>query len=276
MQRLQHPDVDFYVHLDRKVSLAGFAFLKEKVEFSFVEDRISCNWGGNSLSIAILNSLREILASHKRYDYINVVSGQDYPLISAPRFLNYLEENKGTNFISYDSPGSEWWKMARNRYEKYHFTDLRFKGKYMLERLVNRLMPRRRFPFFETLYGGSDSTWWTITADCASHVVTTISNSKKLRNALKYSWCTDEFIVATIIMNSRFRETVLNNNLRYIDWSEGNPRPKTLTTRDFHVLQDSKMMFARKFDVLVDEAILDLIDEQLLTKQQVQTALKKP
>jgi hypothetical protein len=51
-------------------------------------------------------------------------------------------------------------------------------------------------------------------------------------------------------MNSPYRERVINNNYRYVDWSEQKAHPKVLDTGDFDKLKESSMMFARKFDVL--------------------------
>jgi hypothetical protein len=268
LQRLKHPSFDIYVHVDKKISIDDFTFLKNNIEFSFVEHRTTCNWGGNSVLMSIINSVEEILTSGKSYGYINVISGQDYPLMSSQGILDYFQKNEGMNFISFDeSSKSEWWTSARSRYEKYHLTDLNVRGKYMLQSILNRLTPERKFPYFKKLYGGNNSTWWTVTGDCAKHVVETITGNKKLSRSLHYSWGTDEFIVSTIIMNSSFREKVINNNLRYIDWSERKASPKTLNITDFHLLERSTMMFARKFDIELDDAILNLIDQKLLTKQ---------
>ena len=77
---------------------------------------------------------------------------------------------------------------------------------------------------------------------------------------MRFTWGPDEFIVPTIIMNSRFKETVINNNFYYIDWSKGGVNPKTLLTEDYALLISSDKMLARKFDVSVDDGILDMLD----------------
>ena len=59
------------------------------------------------------------------------------------------------------------------------------------------------------------------------------------------------------------KDTVLNDNLRYIDWSKkGVPLPTILTVEDADNLLNSSKLFARKFDIESNEAILDLIDSQ--------------
>ena len=64
----------------------------------------------------------------------------------------------------------------------------------------------------------------------------------------------------TIIMNSKYGAKVCNDNLRYIDWSEGKNNPKVLTKDDFSLINSSNKLFARKFDSNVDEQVLDMID----------------
>jgi hypothetical protein len=64
-------------------------------------------------------------------------------------------------------------------------------------------------------------------------------------------------------MSSELAPTVVNDNLRYIDWSRG-ARPAVLGMADLEALRRSPKLFARKFDVTVDRQVLDAIDRELL------------
>jgi hypothetical protein len=44
----------------------------------------------------------------------------------------------------------------------------------------------------------------------------------------------------------------------------GGSNPKILTVKDFDAVAQSECFFARKFDIKVDTAILDMIDAHLL------------
>jgi hypothetical protein len=68
----------------------------------------------------------------------------------------------------------------------------------------------------------------------------------------------------TIIINSSFRDRVVNDNLRSIDWSEGGNNPRVWRKEDLETLRLSNALIARKFDLNVDPEILDLIDVELL------------
>ncbi|TSJ40753.1 beta-1,6-N-acetylglucosaminyltransferase [Mucilaginibacter corticis] len=261
IERLQHPNFDIFIHIDKKVPLDNFFLLKEKTNITFIKNRVECNWGGNNFFKAIISSVNEVIHLQKNYAFVSLLSGQDYPITTAENIYNYFLQNSNKNFISYDpSRQSNWWKGAVNRYEKYHFTDVHFKWKYVLQTIVNIVLPRRKFPYSFKLFGGRNASWWTITGDCAKYLVDELMHDKKLWDFLKYSWCTDEFMVCSIIMNSKFRHDTVNNNLRYIDWSEGNARPKLLGMADFDHIKQSGMLFARKFDQDIESQILDKID----------------
>lgn len=269
VRRLQHPQSDIYVHVDKKVDIAPFKSLKPLQDVFFIEKRVKINWGGNSTLMAMVQSVQEITSMKRKYDFINLISGQDYPLKNAQKMYEFFQQHPGYNFISYDEcRGSEWWQAAVARYQKYHFTDLSIKWKYALQSMINRIMPLRKFPANLHLHGGNKSAWWTISGECASYMVREILENRRLLKFLKYCWGTDEFAIATLIMNSEFRKTTINNNYRYIDWSEGNSHPKSLARADVPELAKSDMLFARKFDSEIDSEVLDWIDFNLLAEPQ--------
>lgn len=264
IRRLHHSQFDFYVHIDNKVDIDDFNQVLNIDRVYFIKNRVKCNWGGNSLFQGIISSLKEVLSLNLAYDFVNLLSAQDYPLRSADAIYEYFNSKIGMNFISYEeSKDSEWWRGAILRYEKYHFTDFNFRWKYFAQKVVNRISPTRKFPMPVELYGGNKSTWWTISSACATYVIEELNSNLKLNSFLKYSWGTDEFVITTLIMNSSFKENTVNNNLRYIDWTEGNAHPKLLGSDDFELIKSSNMIFARKFDTDVDTEILSKIDQSI-------------
>jgi hypothetical protein len=265
---LQHPHFDLYIHVDAKVPDEEFESLKNLPNVIFIKNRIECNWGGFTILKAIFNSLAEVIASGKSYGFINLMSGQDYPIRHPQQIYEFLQQQTGKNFVAYDtSQSTDWWKGAADRYEKYHLTDMSIPGKYFVERILNKFTPTRKFPEYTQLYGGNKSTWWTLSWDCAVYLNDKVKKSPKLLSFLKFCWGTDEFAIPTLIMNSPFKDQVVNDSLRYIDWSEGNPSPKVFTIVDFEKIRSSRMLFARKFDMDYDTDILNKIDEELLTEK---------
>ena len=72
----------------------------------------------------------------------------------------------------------------------------------------------------------------------------------------------DELFFQTIIMNSALRDTVVNDNLRYVDWTR-EPAPAVSTRDDLTALLELGQLFARKFDETVDREVLDALDRHL-------------
>jgi hypothetical protein len=104
-----------------------------------------------------------------------------------------------------------------------------------------------------------------------THIRFILEYSRKNPRVVRFfrqTWGPDEFFFQTILYNSAYRNDLINNNLRYIDWSEGKASPKTLLTTDFEALEGSGKLYARKFNPDVDDTILDLIDHRLLTNSR--------
>lgn len=265
VRSLAHPKCDVFIHVDKKVDIEAFRNVTNS-NIMFISDRSVCNWGGFSFVQAILKSTKEILKRGK-YDFVNLMSAQDYLLKPIDEIYNFFNNNRGVSFISYDvNNETDWWKDAESRYKQYHLTDFRFRGKYMLQKLLNQTMPERKIPFSHRLYGSSNSSWWTISTDCAEYLLSYLDNDKRLMRFMRYTWTADEFLIASIIMNSPFRARTINNNLRYIAWQPGSPNPITLRSSHFEALAQSDHFFARKFDSDVDEEILNKLDQLILSK----------
>ena len=250
---------DFFIHLDKKINRESFNYLANIPQVYFINKRIPVKWASYNFFNAEMQSFREVLSGRITYDYISVMSGQDYPIKPVSDIFRFLEKNPDKNFISFEEDG-EWWSHAISRINKYHFTNFGFRGRYWIQHLLNSLLPVRKFPLPYTLYGGPRAMCMIISNECAAYIVDFIESNKRLRRYLRFTWGADEFVIPTLIMNSKFRETVINDNFYYIDWSKGGASPKTLMTEDYKLLVASDKMFARKFDIKVDSKILDLLD----------------
>jgi hypothetical protein len=266
INKFHHLPVDFYIHLDKKVNRTSFDFLSGIPNVYFISQRVRVRWASYSFLNAILQSLKEVLAKGVPYDFLSLMSGQDYPIKPVSGFYNILENNIGKNFISYEVDG-KWWQHAISRIHKYHFTNFGFWGKYKIQFFLNAILPDRKFPLAYELFGGPRAMCMTVTSDCAAFLVHFIETNKKLRDFIRFTWGPDEFVIPTLIMNSKFRETVINDNLYYIDWTQGGSNPKILATEDFDLLISSDKMMARKFDIVQEPAILDLLDKKFPNSQ---------
>ena len=258
IESLSNGQFDFYVHLDKKVNIETHRALFNMPNVYFINERIDIKWAGYTTVQAALNGIRQIGASGIKYDFVNLISGQDYPIKSAAYIADFLNQNIGKEFILYKYFNTEW-QEANARVEKYHFTDFKFKGSYKLENIINFFTPKRKFPIKNMELCGKE-TFWTLSLECAMYVVNYLDSNPKLRRFLKYTWGSDEFIFQSIIMASPFKDKVINKNYRYIVWPPKAVRPKVLVSGDFEKIMESDCLFARKFDINTDENILNLLD----------------
>jgi len=261
---LQHEDFYFFIHLDSKCDLAAYAHLAERPRVQFTARRFAVHWASYRFTRSILECTRDILAGGQAFDFINLLSGQDYPIKPAATIHDFFARHLGYSFLSFESEDSDWWQHAASRIEQYHTTYFQFRGQYALQRLLNRVLPRRRFPLPYALYGGADGSWWTLDVACAAYLVRFMDEHPRLRWFSLFTWGSDEFLIATVLMNSPFRSRIVNENYRYIDWSAGGANPRLLTTDDFPKLAHAHKLFARKFDADHDHGILNLLDTWLV------------
>jgi len=261
LRRLKHSQADCYIHLDLKANIKEFLFLAEDNQVFFVEKREQVKWGAYSIVQATVNGMEAILQSGKNYDYINLLSGQDYPLTNATKIHDYLANHPGKAFMHSLLVNTEW-QEAIPRLTKYHLTEYNISKKYTIEKIINSILPKRNMP--NGLVPVGRSQWFTISAQHAAYIVTFLKTNSHVKRFFKLVWGSDEIVFQTILYNSKYREDMVNDNLRYIDWSEGKPSPAMFTIKDASRLTASGKLFARKFNAKIDTEILDCLDAAAL------------
>ena len=257
---LAHPDADFYVHVDLKTDIEPFLPLANSHVF-FVNNRVKVYWGAYSIVQATVNSFYEILASRKKYDYVNLLSGQDYALKSADTIHEFFGRQTGKAFMDALLIDTEW-REALPRLRKYHFVNYHFSGRYVLEKTLNLFAPARKMP--NNLIPVGRSQWFTMSLKHIRFIVEYLQKHPEVQKFFELTWGADEIIFQTILYNSQYRDDIVNDNLRYIDWSEGKASPKTFTMDDFQPLMDSGKLFARKFSLKESAELLDELDKAKL------------
>jgi hypothetical protein len=275
LSALDLDEVGFFIHVDKKVSIDAFreviqsASLKAEVQFVKREDG---QWGRLGIVKATLNALTAILAAGS-YHRIVLLSGMDYLLASPYQIRTFFEQNQDKNYMTYFPirESSNWWV----RLSAYHFTLF---GKYMsypstsrswkrklLDSVLCLKYPRtRQLPSDLTPYGGSQ--WWCITPELARYILNFLGDHPKYVTYHEDSLLPDEMFFQTIVLNAKDQQvlsSLVNDNLKFIDWSRPKPRPAVFTHQDFNLLCNSGKLFARKFDVNKDTRILDMLDERI-------------
>jgi hypothetical protein len=259
IDRLTDETVDVYIHLDKKVDKHIFEEVFALPNVFYVANRVKVNWGGFSIVKATLHGFKEIIDSGIKYHYVNLISGEDYPIQSQQTINNFFAEHPGKAFMEYLSVEKEWTE-AIPRIRKYFLTDYKFPGSTKLEWLINTVLPERKSPLPFEFVGRSQ--WFSITHEQIKYILDFFKANRKFYRFFCFVWGSDEFVFQSILYNSPFRNDMVNNNLRYIDWSEGGVSPKSLTMADATQLLSSDKLIARKFNYKDSKELMDFLDEQ--------------
>jgi len=261
IEKMLHTNADFYIHVDKKFDITPHLFLKKIPNVYFINNRVDVKWAGYNTVKATFECIKEIVSKGINYNFINFLSGQDYPLTSADNIIRFFEQNEGKEFLSFRDYKNEWHE-GLIRIEKYFLSNYSFRGKGKLENIINYIMPKRKLPYNLHPYG--KSMFWMLSPEVALYVVKKVEGDKKLANFFLFCWGSDEFVFQTILMNSPYKSKIVNDNFRYIDWSLGGANPKMLDEDDFDAIKNSNMLFARKVSQTKSAKLLDLIDTHLL------------
>ena len=258
VRRLNTPGALFLIHINRRsddaVYRAAHAGLAELDNVVFLR-RHKLYWGAFGHVRATIEGLDELYRRSARFDYAALLTGQDYPIKPVSEIERTLEKSGGRSFMAYDRlPGGLADGMERITY--WHSRRVGVPRGWHL-----RLPIRRRFPQRLVPYGGS-SYWW-LSREAVDYVRRFVVEHPGFYRFFKHVDVPDEIFFHTILMNSPLRDSVINDELRYVDWTR-EPMPAIFGVSDFDTLRRSPKLLARKFDSTVDAEILDLIDRELL------------
>lgn len=257
LQTLDDPRNDLYIHIDAKADFPADDVYKPKFADCTYIQRKNISWGGDSIVKCELALLR---SAHKvGYDYYHLLSGVDLPLKTQDEIHRFFDENNGKNYLMIDHNAMSLGVPGK-RVKYYHFLQNRIGRNEgpsiamlrIAERLSLSLQKKlhldrlRHCPW--VIYKGAQ--WFSITHEMVSEILSSVSFIKKY---CYHSFAPDEIFLQTVAMNSKLRDTIVLNYLRYIDWQRGSPY--TFTSEDYDILMESNCFFARKFSDQVDSSI---------------------
>jgi hypothetical protein len=246
-----------YIHVDKKTDDVEYGRLERTLAGRprvHLLERHACHWGGFGHVQATLKGIDALLASGSDFEHLVLLTGQDYPIKPLTEIERFFAEHRGTSFMAYNALPSESWS-PRGGLDRIEYRHWRWRGPHV------RLPWKRRFPEGATPYGGE--AYWNLSRAGVEHVARFVDSRPDVVDFFRHVDIPDEIFFQTVLMNSELAGSVVNDNLRYIDWTRG-PRPALLEARDLPALRASPKLFARKFDVFHDGEILDLVDTELL------------
>ena len=262
---------DIFLHIDKKadakfISSIHQNLLKSRLYFS---KRVTVHWGGYS---QILSELELLKAATKRghYDYYHLLSGVDLPIKSQDYIHQFFDLNQGKEFVQFQKPVIAKQKLERLR-RYYMFQEHDIRNSPILSLTQRATVKLQRIAHLDRIHKSHitfqmGSNWFSITDQLARYV---LSQAPHYLPLFKYSQCADELFLQTVVANSSFLSNVFDQhfndsevgNMRFIKWV--NHAPRIITSEDFPALKSSSLLFARKFDPIRDQKIIDQVVAEL-------------
>ncbi len=271
IKSISDKNIDIYIHLDKKSNIQD-EIIKDKNIFILPKEKsVSVSWGSNDMIKATLKMIECIKNSNIKYDYVWLISGQDYPIVKINEMFKRLDKNNGYNYIEIIDQNSNEYNRYKKLYELWYPKWITQNKVYI--KIIKRIYMvltggfrhtfsifKRKKPFDFEFYFGSQ--WWTLTSDCAYDILAYCKNHKEFINYFENSIIPDECFFQTLFMNTKYNKNRLDN-LTYVNWGKNRRSPETLLINDYDKLKKASKskIFARKFDYDVDMKIVNKIKE---------------
>lgn len=245
---------ELYIHIDKK-SQPPAGVLEELRAARHVKllcSEYKVNWGGRNHLLCILFLAAEAL-KNPDLDYLHLISGQDFPSRGIEDFARFPLVGGGRDFLNhFKLPSPIWTGGGMPRLDYYRFYDVLNARKYkvLIDKIgavQSRLGIKRSLDArIGSVYGGS--AWWSLTRRTLEYVMDYTDRDGYLLRRLKHTFGPDEVYFQTVIMNSPHASGVVNDDLRYVDWTPRNGSyPAVLDASDLVPIEASGKLFARKF-----------------------------
>lgn len=250
------PGNQYVVHVDKSSGtvLADeiSAFLKPYHGVEILESQDAL-WGGYSLVDAELRGMARLLEMDSRWTHYINLSGQDFPLKSQNYIREFFAANPGKQFIR----ALDQRKERPDTLNRISHLFIEEHGKMTATGVARPFLPGD-IPFIGT-------QWKAVTRGFCEYVCHD-PRVERFKTFYRNSFIADEAFFQTVIMNSDDPGTVMNDDLRLIDWVPDGDiklRPRNYDENDFNQLQRSPELFARKFDAESNTRILSLLERHL-------------
>jgi len=265
VRRLDRDFFKIYVHVDRRSAIHRSQMEElERLGASVTKD-YHVRWGTMTHLYAMIDLLRQAMAVGG-VDYVHLISGQDYPLCDPAEFERRCGGRIFMNYACVDDD-SDYIKdryRLRNLFYFLQFGSGVSNRLYYLFDAPSRWLQRRmglfrkRVGSFETLYKGT--AWMSFPASAAVDLLGD-EVARQFLKAVRTTYLPEEIFFQTYFLNSRLRGSVVNEDLRYIDWSNRNGSiPAFLDESDLEPILRSNALFARKMSSDISAELLDQID----------------
>lgn len=259
---LSHPEVAFIIFIDNKSNrnehyeILSNAKDDYKFENVYIIDspRFIVSWAHITQAFSQLVMNQAALKFFPNSLYLSFHSESDYPIAPNEYIVKYLKKNYPNNYmITFtDLKKKSYRKDLFRLIINHHVNDI-------LVKVMHKLFPKKIVPKAEWRCGWN---WFTITLNDSKKMIDVMFNKFEIINCLDYVQYADEIIFSTLAKEANV--TIMNNYLRFIDWTGCNAHPLVLTERNFNdIISQNCSFWARKFTFDESSKLMKMIDKYI-------------
>ncbi|XP_069970502.1 xylosyltransferase oxt [Penaeus vannamei] len=277
---LYHKDHYYFIHVDSRQDYLYGEMLKLEQQFDNIQVsryRLSTIWGGASLLTILLHCMEQVLLIKSwKWDFVINLSESDYPIKTNEELVRFLTSNRERNFLK--SHGHDTNKFLQKQGLDRTFIEC--------ETHMWRI-GERQIPMGVRVDGGSD--WLCLNRDFVNYVVNSQDQLVTgLKKVYSYTLLPAESFFHTVLRNSEYCQSFTDNNLHVTNWKRKlgckcqykhivdwcGCSPNDFTPGDWPKLEASvsrNLFFARKFEAVISQAIINQVDGWLYTPYYTST-----
>ena len=264
---------DIYIHVDLNHPEVRKGILpRENLRLIPEERSFPIRWGGVDMVRATLQLIREARDSGTDYDYLWLMSGQDYLICPAEEIERRLASSPGTSYIDVIPAGDQRCRRYMKRCQLPYPAWINGRSpavklvKY-LYMLVTGGRDRTFAPLIRKSPVGQDfsfgSQWWTLTSRAAYDVLDRSDRDPQILRFFEKSIIPDECFFQTLFMQGPYKDRRMPH-LTFVSWEPDARSPRILTEKDLDLLREKSEHYcaARKFDIFQSRSLMDALDRQ--------------
>lgn len=243
---IDDPRNDIYIHFDKKVDVVPCIVVKNSRLF-LCEERLDVRWGDISMLKAEY-ALWESAYARGGYLYYHIISGVHFPLKSQNDFHRFFDKLDGMSVLEEMETS---YREIDSKIKKYNLFISTFvstnkfvsKCSQYLWRIFLRVQKILGYSRHRPLQYKKASVWVSLTEEAIAYM---LSVKDKVLREYKYTFCGDEFFVASELYNSPLHDKLFfYDKMLKCDFIRANCRVYTIA--DIGDLLSSECLFARKF-----------------------------
>lgn len=259
---------DVYIHINSSVDIQPFqdalADVKGEGRVSFSKKRYRIVWGGYSILKAAF-SMMEQAFQYRDYDRVVLLTGLDYPIKSDRYIQEFFREHADVEYVHADV-------VTGKMHEHLYYRDCR--DSKVLHKIFSMRKERlkkkgktgkpdyvmHRGKKYQ-LYGIAPK--WALTGECARYLLDFYKKNKKFNLYFQLMHAPDDFYVATVLFQSKFRSRIENQqDIFKIVWLPDDKGAKVLTEEDAPELLSCDGLYGKKFQSEASQGLQRILDKE--------------